>query len=231
MAGHQEPWSPDNDKNKRKQRKSSRPSAEGVWQCQAAVPLRRQGGIGVINNTLFEILVYSCDQEAFLAVVTAKVDKQIMSAWLSPLLRHATDLLQQQQDEEFRLQYREKQIKRESKPIRYNELVGCIEVHSVFTQLRADYWFTEKKRIIIGTETKGIIRWCGKLLEKEYRSSKLTSREIFQDFRSDLGREAKRHARLGRRHIDFEAFDRCGPLVDWRAALQLENVIPGKLRT
>jgi hypothetical protein len=128
----------------------------------------------VTNDTLFEILVYSSDQKEFLAAVTAKVDTQLIAYTFSPLLGHAADPVQQQRDEKLRTQMRDKEIQRRLRPVRYNELVGCIEVHSVCTQLRADYWFTEKKRIVVGTETKGIIRWCGKLLEKEYGRSSVS---------------------------------------------------------
>jgi hypothetical protein len=174
----------------------------------------------VTNDTLFEILVYSCDQDEFLNVVTAKVDK-LMAQRRGSLNAFGTTPAQEQRDEELRTQMRDKGIQSELKPIRYNELVGCIEVHTVFTQLRADYWFTEKKRILIGSKVKGIVNWCGKLLEKEYRGSQLTSHEVFRDFRGCLTRAAGSNARLRRRYIDFEAFDRCGPFVDWRAALHL----------
>jgi hypothetical protein len=176
----------------------------------------------MINETLFEILVYSCNQDAFLEHVTADVHKQLLRYPFGPLcLVRATDPVQQQRDEDLRKEMQEKEIERRLKPVRYNELVGCIEVHSVVTQLRADYWFSEKERIVVGGKTRGTIRWQGKLLEREYDGSLQTSSDIFKDFRGHLVRAIKGDRRLSRRHIDFEAFDRCGPFVDWRAALGL----------
>ena len=32
------------------------------------------------------------------------------------------------------------------------------------------------------------------------------------------------HFRLKHRYVDFEAFDRCGPFIDWRATLKLGDV-------
>jgi len=141
---------------------------------------------------------------------------------ISSFLNQAVDPAR---EAELRTQMRDRAIQLQLKDMRYNELVGCIEVHSVFTQLRADLWFTDKKRVVVGSETKCIIRWCGKMLEREYGlGSPLTSREIFENFRRDLKREVERHRRLRRRHIDFAAFDRCGPFVDWHAVLQLKAV-------
>lgn len=95
-----------------------------------------------------------------------------------------------------------------------------MEVHIVGSQLRADYRFTDKSRILVGS--RGVIRWRGKLLEKWYNGSRLTSPDIYSDFRLALGDEVRRHSWLKRRFVDFEALDRGGPLVDWRKALHLD---------
>lgn len=120
-------------------------------------------------------------------------------------------------------------------PVRYNELVGCIEVHSVFTQLRADWWFAVSKKsttgredsrratIRIGSNIKSIIRPRCALIEPCYSQPYRTSLEIFQDFRRLLEQAIKGNSLLRRRWVDFDAFDRCGPLVDWRAALSLDS--------
>lgn len=162
----------------------------------------------MINETLCEIPILSCDQKTFAARATAFVDK---------LMADTPDF----GNPAFRQQQIEELLQNELKPVRYNELVGCVEVHFVGTQLRADYWFTDKKRIVIGSRDKGTIRWCGKLLEKDYRGSLLSSVDIFQDFRAVLTAEIARHPRLGRRLADFSIFDRCGPVIDWRKVLRI----------
>lgn len=116
---------------------------------------------------------------------------------------------------------REDEIQRQLHPVRYNELVGAIEVHRVGTQLRADYWYSEKERVIAGSKQKTPIRWCGKLLEKHYGQTKMSSHEIFSDFRAALIAAISGSGRLKRRWVDLEAFDRCGPHVDWRGVLEL----------
>jgi len=163
----------------------------------------------VLNDTYFEVLVYSCDQDRFVAKVTADVDK-----YMAEVPDYGNGFWQQQRDEG---------IQRELKPVRYNELVGCIDIYVFGSQLRADYWFTEKRHVIIGSRVKGTIRPHGKLLEKWYSHSKLSSPEIFADFRAALNTEVRRHSRLNNRYIDFDAFERCGPFIDWREILKLNR--------
>jgi hypothetical protein len=163
----------------------------------------------MLNDTYFEVLVYSCDQDAFVAKVTTDVDN-----YMAIVPDYGNGFWQQERDEG---------IKRELKPIRYNELVGCLDIYAFGSQLRADYWFTDKKRVIAGARVKGTIRPCGKLIEKRYSHSNLSSPEIFADFRAALNAQVRRHSRLRNRYVDFGAFDRCGPLVDWRAVLKLRN--------
>ncbi len=161
----------------------------------------------MINETHFEVMVYSCYQDTFVKRVTTRAKADMAS-----VPDYGTG---------FRQEQLEDTIKSRLKPIRYNELIGCVDIHIVGTQLRADYWFTDKARIFIGSSEKGVISWRGKLLEKHYNQSPLSSPEIFSDFRAALDIEAKRHTSLKRRFVDFEAFDRTGSLIDWRAALGL----------
>jgi len=161
----------------------------------------------VVNDTYFEILVYSCNQDSFVAKVTAEVEKNMAS-----VPYRGTDIWNR---------IREEEIQRHLKPVRYNEIVGAVEVHTVGSQLRADYWFSDKSRIVVGSRAKGVIKWRGKLIEKWYDDSGLSSLEIFDDFRAALGEQVRGHPRLKNRFVDFEALDRGGPLVDWRKALGL----------
>lgn len=163
----------------------------------------------MLNETYFEILVYTCDQDTFFKRVTSHVDKFMKTV---PFPYPGTDIWRQTREDE---------IKRHLKPVRYNELVGCIDVHTVGSQLRADYWFTNKSKIHIGSRDKGVISYQGKLIEVWYSRSPLSSQEIFTDFRRALDDEVHRHTFLRKRFVDFETFDRCGPLVDWRSALGL----------
>ena len=107
------------------------------------------------------------------------------------------------------------------KSVRYNELVGCIEIYAQGSQLRAGYWFSENKRIIVGSRERPLIAWQGKLLEKHYRHTRLSSPEIFRDFRNSVAYATSQRKRLAPRFIDFAAFDLCGPFIDWRGLLKL----------
>jgi len=160
-----------------------------------------------MNDTIFEILIYSCTQDEFVTRITEAADKN-----MAIVPDYGTGFWQEQRQDE---------INRNLKPIRYNELIGGIEVHPLGTQLRADYWFTNKNRIVINSNTKGLIKWCGKLLETHYERSQLSSQQIYEDFRGALVREIEKSARLRKRYVDFEAFDRCAPFVNWRGLLGL----------
>ena len=160
-----------------------------------------------MNEPYFELLIYSCSQEAFVERATKEAEK-VMAA----VPDYGNGFRQEQLADE---------IKRHSIPVRFNELVGYIEVHAVGSELRADYWFTDKKKIVIGSKSKGTIRPIGKLIEKHYRSSRLSSPDIFDDFRKTLETRVNEHSRLKRRFIDYSVFDRCGPFIDWRRILEL----------
>ena len=161
-----------------------------------------------MNNPYFEILIYSCSQSQFLDHITKETEKDLVSAGIN----YGNGLWKQM---------RQKEIKRRLKPVRYNELIGSIEVYPFGSQLRADYSFTDKKRIYIGTKVKGIIKRKGKFLEKRYGHSKLTSPEIFRDFRDALERRVKESRRINSRYVDYSAFDKCGEFIDWRKILNL----------
>lgn len=160
-----------------------------------------------MNETFFELPVYSCSQETFVDRVTKEAEKV-----MAGVRDYGNGFWQEQLADE---------IKRHLIPVRFNELVGCIEVHVMGSQLRADYWFTDKKKIVIGSKSKGTIRPIGKLIEKHYRSSRLSSSEIFYDFRKTIETRVKEHSRLKRRFVDYSVLDRCGPFIDWRRILKL----------
>ena len=160
----------------------------------------------MVHDTVFEILVYSCDQQTFAERMTASAKADMAS-----VPNDGTGFWQEQLED---------LIRRKLKPIRYNELVGCVDVYTYSGQIRAGYWFTDKARIMLGSNAKGVISWRGKIVEKHYNHSNLSSKEIFVDFRGALDLAVKQHRRLKHRFVDFVAFDRIGPHVDWRHALR-----------
>jgi hypothetical protein len=116
---------------------------------------------------------------------------------------------------------RDDELKRRLNSIRFNEIIGYIEVHIVGSQLRADYWFTDKSRIVLGSRSKGRLTWRGKLLEKHFPPHReLSSSTIFEDFRKSLHRAVGESDRLRKRYVDFTAFDRCGPFIDWSSLIK-----------
>lgn len=161
----------------------------------------------MVNRTLFEILVYSCTQEEFNRRATEEVDR-----FMNDVPKYEESFWQEQRQQELQARLH---------PIKYNEVVGSIEVYALGTQLRADYWFTEKSRIIIGSGTARRIRWMGKLVECRFSSQELSdATSIFRKFRKALDSAIGDTRSLKGRFVDFDAFDRCGPLLDWASAIR-----------
>ncbi len=156
-------------------------------------------------ETYFELPVYACDQDQLIARVTKSAEKV-----MADVPDYGNGFWQEQLKNE---------IETKITPVQYNETIGCIIIHVVGTQLRADYWFTDKSRIVVGSRTKGTIRPVGKLIECHYNSTALSSPEIFSDFRGALEARIAEHSRLKRRYVDYSAFDRCGPYIDWQSIL------------
>ena len=87
----------------------------------------------MINDTIFEVPVYTCNQKQANARISKQVDKNMRN-----VPDYGTGFWEEQRDSEFR---------RRCGPIRFNEIIGFIDVHIVGSQLRADYWFVDRKRI------------------------------------------------------------------------------------
>lgn len=160
-----------------------------------------------MNETYFEIFVYTCRQTELVERVEREVERA-----MADVPDYGNGFWEKQKESE---------IQRHLYPVRFNEVVGSIEVHRLGSQLRADWWFTGKKRVVPGSRSRGEIRYIGKLLERSYSRTRKSSAEIFEDFRGALGVEVGSNSRLKRRFVDFGAFDRCGPYIDWRAILEL----------
>lgn len=160
-----------------------------------------------MNETYFEILVYIRRQEQLNLRVENEAERV-----MADVPNYGNGYWDKQKQEE---------IQRHLYPVRFNEIVGAIEIHNVGTQLRADWWFSSKQRIVPGARSRGEISYVGKLLEIDYDRTEMVSFEIFDDFRKNLKQEIERNRRLKKRFIDFDAFDRCGPFVNWRAILGL----------
>lgn len=158
-------------------------------------------------ETYFELLIYACSQEELASRARSRAKKV-----MADVPNYGNGFWEEQLEDE---------IRRYSRPVWYNELVGCIQIHVVGSQLRADYSYTDKKHIVIGSSRKGTVLPKGKLLETHYANSKMASPDIFHDFREKLRSRIKQHSRLRHRFVECAAFDRCGPLLDWRSVLGL----------
>ena|SRR5690554_748122 len=162
-----------------------------------------------MNETYFEILVYTCRQAELLERVERDAER-----CMEGVPNYENGFWEEQ---------RESEIQRRLYPIRFNEVVGAIEIHKLGTQLRADWWFTKRRNVVVGGRSRGAIRRVGKLIERSYSQTQKSSSEIFEDFKEALQVEVRSDRRLKRRFVDFDAFDRCGPSIDWRGVLGLDS--------
>ena len=166
------------------------------------LPVNRVLGIKLITDTIFEIPIYSCSQAQFNERITNQVDKHMHG-----ITNYGNGFWEQQREQELHARLG---------PTRFNEVIGYIDIHVLGSQVRADYWLSNKAKIVIGTKTKGRITPRGKLFEAHfYPKGQLNSIEIFHQFRKSLERVIRDNQLLKDRHIDFAAFDRCGPYIDW----------------
>ncbi len=160
-----------------------------------------------MNENYFEIPVHSCSQECFFERVKNNAEKV-----MAGIPNNGNGFWEEQLEDE---------INRHLYSVSYNEIIGSINVYAMGSQLRADYWYTNKKSIVIGSKVKGTIEPRGKLIECHYKASNLLSVEIYEDFRRKLEKSVNEHFILKKRFVDYSTFDRCGPFIDWRKILNL----------
>jgi hypothetical protein len=167
----------------------------------------------MINDTIFEILVYVCDQSSFYRRQSDRLAKVVDNCYPNALVPYFSV------EDRDRLQ--QKLLQGSLYPVKYNELIGAIEIHAVCTQIRADWYFTKSKHVCFSNRKK--IEWRDKLLEMG-TSPNQSSVDIFLTFRNVLHKAIKANRQLRKRFIDFEAFDRCGPHIDWHALCNRADV-------
>jgi hypothetical protein len=100
---------------------------------------------------------------------------------------------------------------------RYNDLVGAIQILGVTSDyVVAEYHFVTAKRLTYQMRKKDFV-WMGKLFELHLEGGQESS-GIFLELLNAL-QVASRTDRWRSRYFDLEAFNRTGPLVDWRGLL------------
>jgi hypothetical protein len=98
---------------------------------------------------------------------------------------------------------------------RYNEIVGYLRLHFLGSQVRAEYWRVEVKRIV-RTRRKQIEFRDWKLAPETELPMEGSSEEIF---RAVLEHVEDCRKELGKLHLDSSALDTLGPYINWRGLL------------
>jgi hypothetical protein len=96
---------------------------------------------------------------------------------------------------------------------RYNEIVGYLRLHFLGSQIRAEYWRVETKRIV-RTRRKQIEFRDWKFVTETEVPMQGTNQEIFSAVQQHI---ADCRRKLGRLHLDSTSIDTLGPHLDWRA--------------
>jgi len=100
-------------------------------------------------------------------------------------------------------------------PWNYNEIIGFLRLHFLGSQVRAEYWRVDVKRIV-RSRTKIFVPWAHKLVPEKELPMSGTSEEIFRAVTGHV-EDCKRSLRD--RHVDATTLESLGPYIDWRALL------------
>ena len=98
---------------------------------------------------------------------------------------------------------------------KYNEIVGYLRLHFLGSQVRAEYWRAEAKRIV-RTRRKRIEFRDWKLAPEKEIPMDGTSEDIYAAVRAHV-EDCRRE--LGRLVLDSTPLETLGPYIDWRTLL------------
>ena len=97
----------------------------------------------------------------------------------------------------------------------YNEIIGYLRLHFLGSQVRAEYWRVNRKRIV-RSRKKVFTFWQWKLAPETELPIHGSSTEIYQAVLSHV-EDCKKA--LPDRYIDIATLTFLGPHIDWRALL------------
>lgn len=104
-------------------------------------------------------------------------------------------------------------------PWRYNQIIGWLRLYILGTQVRAEYFFIDAKRITRRIKDKKFL-WCGKAFELNFDLPNSSS-TIYSGICKALKGLSKKHP-FKKGYIDLEAFYQIGPFVNWRTLIGLD---------
>lgn len=105
---------------------------------------------------------------------------------------------------------------------RYNQIIGWLQIYVLGSQVRGEYWFTEKKRIPFIVQNPALV-YQGKAFELSFYPED-SSNDIFAGVCARIDMMNKERPFKGR-FIDTESFHNTGPAVNWRHLLGYETEI------
>jgi len=165
---------------------------------------------------IFEIPVYSVSEKKYYEKFEKAITKQTTLN-----LAHFKDLFPLNfQEEHHRYLSKIRERLSDSFKWRYNEIVGYIGIYVLGNQIRAEYSYTEAKRIVI--KSKKTIIWIGKLFERSIYD-KENSEEIFEILKEEI-ELVKKEKPFKKRFIDTSILYKTGRYINWSQIMKKENI-------
>lgn len=168
----------------------------------------------MLDKYFFDIMIYPCSENEYLK--EKKKDRlliekyhadQYRKAGLSLELSSYSDIVESESNYNW-------------PPWRLNQMVGYIRLFVFGNQIRGDYYWINKKRILKNSTAAKRFYWKGHaitIMGLNY----LTNEQIFDKVISRLKKLLTEKSILKNRHLDLESFSNIGPLIDWQKLLEI----------
>lgn len=164
------------------------------------------------DKFFFEIPIYRCSQEKFHNDYDRDLNNHLDTIWPNgerySLSRHTVEFAKQHFWERY------------GAPWNFNQAVGWLRLFVTGSQIRADLWFTNAKKLLRWPKHRQI-SLIGKGFELTFWPEDSTP-QIYETVLNELV-EFEKHFRGGRLKLDLECFKNIGTHINWRALIGLNS--------
>lgn len=160
-----------------------------------------------------EVPVYRLSEEEYNKQIDSHVKKVIEETRYGHALYADYMRAEDQKNPSSLISYQNSIVRAYGGAWRYNEIIGFIRLHFLGTQVRGEYYATERKRIV-RTRRKQFSYQTWKLAAEEDFYGEISSKSIYLAIMRYI--EACRREVKGR-YIDDYLIKQIGPYVDWLA--------------
>jgi|SRR6056297_2214192 len=164
------------------------------------------------DKFFFEIPIYRCTQEKFNTDYDRELNKHLDTLWPNGARYRLPKNSVESAKQDFWERY--------GAPWNFNQAVGWLRLFVTGSQIRADLWFTNAKRLLRRPKYRQI-SIMGKGFEITFES-KNSSIEIYEALLNRL-LEFENSFHGGRLNVDLECFKNIGLYVNWRALIGFDS--------